>query len=504
MSAHRRPLLQVDTSKVKTSSSFEFASSVPFPGDARGRFDHYHTSVFRSYQMEIQVHSPTVKVVRSRGYEPARSLPVFSDQDRVEGVVRLDPHLYLSPGQLVVSMEGAFIYVSPDVVEAHEDLPVGKARGQYRHLFFTSSVTYTTGDSGSPRSASSIREAFANTVRTLKVDRKASLPDLRPNASRSHFPFSFDIPRPARLGEELPPTCASVSVGVIGIRGRTGVERAEVEYRIIARWEGTDPNQSTQLEAPILLQPEADFQSQDGSLEPESWLEIPLHSDRAIPFKCAVTLPDPSTFARSTSIPFFVIFKTKPYSHSLAREIAADATVAVSLLRQVTVLSRPSLTYSPVTSVSSSEDSDVPQTPQTPKKRLLHRVVKSTNSFPNGLPGSLSETGRRGQLAALPVDKPLPPVPSGVSDMRTLQTDVSIGFPKRPRRRAASHDRHPSLEAASSLPDGLYKSKLRLEKNMLPSLEWAGLSVKYFVEVSVLFGQDELRARIPIRLLWTT
>jgi hypothetical protein len=143
-------------------------------------------------------------------------------------------------------MEGAFVYISPDVVGTHEEFPVGKPQGQYRHLFFTSSATYTTGDGGSPRSSSSIREAFANTVRTLKVDRKASLPDLRPNSSRGQFPFSFEMPRPTREGEEMPPTCASVSVGVIGTRGRSGVERAEIEYKIVARWEGTDPNERTQ------------------------------------------------------------------------------------------------------------------------------------------------------------------------------------------------------------------------------------------------------------------
>lgn len=142
-------------------------------------------------------------------------------------------------------MEGAFIFISPDVVESYEDMPTGKPQGQYRHIFFTSSVTYATGESGSPRSASSIREAFANTVRTRKADFKASLPDLS-NSARTHFAFSFEIARPARQGEEMPPTCNSVSVGVVGTRGRAGIERAEVEYKIVATWEGSDPNERTQ------------------------------------------------------------------------------------------------------------------------------------------------------------------------------------------------------------------------------------------------------------------
>lgn len=238
-----------------------------------------------------------------------------------------------------------------------------------------------------------------------------------------------------------------------------------------------------------MFQPDADFQSEDGlSLEPDSWLEIPLHSDRPIPFSCAVsflilgrgssliqlqiTLPDPAVFTRSATVPFFVVFTTKPRSSALAREIAADATVAVSLLRQVTILSRPTLIYSPIpSSSSSSEESDAPQAP---KRRLLHRVVKGNSSVVSG--SGNADDGKRKRSKSR--DKPLPPIPNGISNTRTLQTDVCVGFPKRPRKRVAAHQKHPSLDVNSSLPDGLYKGKLRLEKNMLPSLEWAGLSVK--------------------------
>lgn len=142
-------------------------------------------------------------------------------------------------------MEGAFTYISPDLVEVNEDLPVGNDNSKYRHLFFSSTVTYATGDNGSPRSASSIREAFANTVRTRKGEQKSSTSDL-PTQARTHFAFSYEIPRPSRQGEEMPPTCSSVSLGVTGTRGRTCVERAEVEYKIIAIWEGSDPNDRTQ------------------------------------------------------------------------------------------------------------------------------------------------------------------------------------------------------------------------------------------------------------------
>jgi hypothetical protein len=182
-----------------------------------------------------------------------------------------------------------------------------------------------------------------------------------------------------------------------------------------------------------------------------------------------ITLPDPPTFPRSGYIPFFVVFTTKPRSSTLAREIAADATIAVSLLRQVTVLSRPSPLYSPtaLSSSSSSEELDAP--PITTKRRLLRRVVRSTPSL---------TSDSKSSAKAAPKDKPLPPIPHGVSDTRSLQTDVCIGFPKRPKNRMAAHQRHPPLEETASLPDGLYKGKLRLDKSMLPSIDWAGLGVK--------------------------
>ena len=164
-----------------------------------------------------------------------------------------------------------------------------------------------------------------------------------------------------------------------------------------------------------------------------------------------------------------MVFTTKSRSSTLAREIAADATIAVSLLRQVTVLSRPSPLYSPtaLSGTSSSEESDEP--PTTARRKLLRRVVRSSPSL---------SFDSRSSAKAPPKNKPLPPIPHGISDTRSLQTDVCIGFPKRPKNRMASHQRHPSLEETASLPDGLYKGKLRLEKSMLPSIDWAGLGVK--------------------------
>ncbi|OBZ67338.1 hypothetical protein A0H81_12637 [Grifola frondosa] len=138
---------------------------------------------------------------------------------------------------------------------------------------------------------------------------------------------------------------------------------------------------------------------------------------------------------------------------------------------------------SPISTPSTSSDES--DCPRATKRRLLKRMVKSA-------PPILSRS--RANLR----EKPLPDLPAaGTSEMRALHTDVCIGFPKRPRY---PHQRHPSLDIHASLPDGLYKGRMQLDKHMLPNFDWAGLRVKYFLEISVLFGQDEMRARVPLRI----
>ncbi|TCD67425.1 hypothetical protein EIP91_012397 [Steccherinum ochraceum] len=298
-----------------------------------------------------------------------------------------------------------------------------------------------------------------------------------------------------------------MSMGEVGMRGRTGVERAEVDYMVIAQWEGPDPSERVRVNATVLYEPDSDFQSLDGlSVEPDAWLEIPLRADRPVPFKCAITLPVPSAFSRSSSIPYFAIFTTKPRSTLLAREIAVDATIAVSLIRQVTVFTtRSTLSHSSTSSLSSSVSSEDLNGSYSPAKRsFLRRVHKSASPIFGSGRSSPAESPRTAPSTPIK-QKPLPELPPpptpGVLETRTLQTDVSIGFPKRPRGRVEPHQKHPTLSSHTSLPDGLYKGKMQLDKNMLPSIDWAGFSVKYFLEVSVLFGQDESRARIPIRII---
>ena len=207
-----------------------------------------------------------------------------------------------------------------------------------------------------------------------------------------------------------------------------------------------------------------------------------------------VTLPNPASFSKNSQIPFFVVFTTQPRSKTLCREIAADATIAVSLLRKVTVnIQRPCTLVSPPRSApamhqkgqgppsawaagSSFEEGDSRPTATT----ILKRMVKSTPQRPR-LKKSFSYTDLKSSSS---VNKELPPLPppsfpgaATYTDTRILQTRMSIGFPKRPRS-ACAPDEHPSLEAHASLPDGLYKGKVGLNPQLLPSIDWAGLNVK--------------------------
>ncbi|KAG5651835.1 hypothetical protein H0H81_007241 [Sphagnurus paluster] len=370
----------------------------------------------------------------------------------------------------------------------------GSAPGTRKHIFFASSITEIVAPESEPTTPrSAFRDAF--------IKRKASVSSLNLNATPTErsFPFSFDLPRGARTGEEMPPSFTGSrepgpSSGAV-----------DITYKVKVTWEPSNVLESPSiLEAPILFQPDQDFQSIDASPEnPQSWLEMPLRSDRPIPFRCAVsyfqfvakvvvTLPTSVTFSRPSAIPYFVVFTTTPRSPELAKEIAADATISVSLLRQVTVTEHgSSLPTPPHTPPSSSEESDTPR-----QSKLLRRVARSNQSRLSRAVKVLEEDP---DLR----DKPLPriPIQTVFTESSTLQNSICIGFPKRPRQQLVDIRGHPSLDSHAALPDGLHKSKISLHKEMLPCINWAGLSVKYYLDVSVLIGQDDLRARVPVRII---
>ncbi|KAG1776380.1 hypothetical protein EV702DRAFT_1229883 [Suillus placidus] len=472
-----KPRLRLDPSALPPPSSFVQAAGL----DSRPQTSHSHISSFRSLLLDMQLYSPSIKMVKRVGLGGMISCPVFGDNDKVEGKVILDPNCSQN-GRLNISIEGVFEYIS-----VKEDLDDESAQGpetsKYKHIFLSSSAVIPI---------SPIPDPFSVVCDVFGVPQLSSDSSLNGPASRS-CEFSFEIPRGSRLGEEMPPTfCASMSCD--NRRGGLSVaEKAEVSYRVTAVWEPSDMSETSgTLEVPILFHPDTDFQSMDGSnIAPELWLEMPLTPERSVPFHCAVTLPRPQTFSRRTSVPYFVVFTTKPRCAILAREIAADATIAVSLVRKVTI--KPQLPPTSPDTAQLSDDSDSPSGPfPTPRTKLLKRAAKTVATAVVRVPKTPEEP-----FSAAVRYKPLPELPQvSFSETHTVKTQVSVGFPKRPR--------HPSdpggSECQAYLPDGLYKGKFRLSKDIIPGVDWPGVSVKYYLDVTVLFRQDALRACVPIRV----
>ncbi|KAJ7512755.1 hypothetical protein B0H11DRAFT_1787433 [Mycena galericulata] len=433
-----------------------------------------HVSSYRSLQMELLLYSPYVKVVPS-AWSANHTLPVFGGNDVVGGKVILDSSC--QAGRLMLTIEGAFTYTAG---KNEEDAgPYDRPPEKRRHVFFSSSkvIQVSSADSNPPRSA--FRDVFVIKRRPSGSNLKSVV--LEPRA----YPFAFELPRSQRSEEEMPPTFCSSDPSCAPF---------EVIYQVSATWESSDITENPSfLEIPIVLHPDPDFHSLDGLPDnSSSWLEMPLKSERPISdFRCAVTLPTSVTFSRASSIPYFVVFTTTPRSSTLAREIAADATVSISVFSQVTITEAATLPITPPhTPLSEESSSDsLPFKPSGTK--LLRRVRSRTSPWS---PQSLDDLKMR--------DKPLPRVPTQTvfSETQTIHTGICIGFPKRPRHQQSSTKVHPSLHAHQALPDGLHKAKIPLDRDMLPSIDWAGVSVKYYMDVSVLFGQDELRARVPLRI----
>lgn len=136
-------------------------------------------------------------------------------------------------------------------------------------------------------------------------------------------------------------------------------------------------------------------------------------------------------------------------------------------------LSSPALTNASTTSLSSGSD-EATSFILAHKTRLLKRIV-------NSAPPRLPRRALRLPLPRRPSEVVVPPVieePEGYVDERTLYTDVYAGFPKRPKLRTEPGMKHPSLNATALLPDGLYKAKMSLHPQMIPSINWADLNVK--------------------------
>ncbi|KAF9482332.1 hypothetical protein BDN70DRAFT_801784 [Pholiota conissans] len=437
-----------------------------------------HVSTYRSSKMELQLYSPSLKVYSEDAHGP---MAVFGEHDQVGGRVTLDPSCGHT-GRLSISIEGYFLYQPPPSMDEELSSPAEPVK----HVFLYSATTIALSNSEGTLSRSVFRDAF--------IKRRPSINSISFTTSSSDktHPFTFSLPQSVRPGEEMPPTFVSS-------KGDSSSDYFEVIYKVITEWEPSDPSEMpSRLEVPFILQPDADFQCIDASgTSTDSWLEMPLRPDRPIPVRCAITLPTSVTFSRSSSIPYFVVFTTTPRSAEMAKEIATDATISVSLIRQIIVTEQaPSLPPSPPLTPT-SEDSDVPSPLlSTPRPKLLRRVARSQPR--------LSRTRRTSDsgITSVAREKPLPQIPisTSFSETRTIKRDLCIGFPKRPRQLCDSNN-HPSLEMVAALPDGLHKTRIPLSKDMLPCIDWGGISVKYYLDVSVLVGLEDFRARIPIRIL---
>ncbi|KAJ6603186.1 hypothetical protein DFH09DRAFT_899325 [Mycena vulgaris] len=286
------------------------------------------------------------------------------------------------------------------------------------------------------------------------------------------FPFAFELARSKQLGNILPPTFyPSEST-------RTPFK---IAYQVTATWEPLKlTGKSSLVTIPIVIRPDPDFQSLDGVTEGRiSWLEMPLKSHRPIPFQCAITLPTSLTFARTSSMPFFVVFTTVPRSKTLAREIATDATISISVLRQMTITEDSAvISTTPETLLSGSSEARSLRF----KTKVLKRIKLNSSLW-----------SPQSSMTIDPPQKPLPSLPAHYfSDARIVYNGMCICFPKRPRHQLNEQKEYPTLDTHRALPDGLHKGTIILNRNMLTSIDWGGVSLKYFLEVTVLLGQDEL------------
>ncbi|KAJ3520184.1 hypothetical protein NMY22_g12863 [Coprinellus aureogranulatus] len=435
-----------------------------------------HVSTYRASQLELQLYSPSLRL-DARG-----PTAVFNDHDQLSGRVILDFQAHHT-GKLILSVRGALrslsIWSEPAltlqvegcfVYPGYDSSPLAEPQ---KHVFCKVSHTIAVAPPPATHSGFTLRDVFG-------LRRSSSSQFVKSALTERSYPFQLSLPQGSKPGEELPPSLISQTVD-----GNPMTATCEISYKFFLTWHPEAPSETpSYLEVPIAIESERDFQSKDAGLgaSGEDWVEMPLKTERALPMKCAIALPTSISFCRDSSIPFFVVFATTPRSRSLAREVASDSTISISLVRQTTV-QQPQMTF-PLT----PPPSPIKEGPS----RILRRVGKSNSRL-------------KRKRSAFELDefrhKPLPEVPlrTCFQENKTIYSDFLLGFPKRPRH-FCDPGSHPSLEAQSSLPDGLHKGKIPLHKDMLPCIDWAGVSVKYYLDVSVINGIDDLRARIPVRI----
>ncbi|EED77397.1 predicted protein, partial [Postia placenta Mad-698-R] len=160
-------------------------------------------------------------------------------------------------------MEGVFVHISspPEGPEIPAKMRAATST-MHRHAFLSTTQALPIDKTLGPRRSSSrLREAIAATTRPRRERRPSQTSIsgiLRP------FPFSIEVPPSARPGAELPQTFCAAADGLAGTRARAFVERSEIMYKLIATWETDDGTDEMSVGAPIILEPDPEFESLDG------------------------------------------------------------------------------------------------------------------------------------------------------------------------------------------------------------------------------------------------
>jgi hypothetical protein len=122
---------------------------------------------------------------------------------------------------------------SPTHVEGDQVPECSQNPGKRKHAFFSSSTILPVSPGSEPNSPrSAFRDAF--------IKRRPSVSSLNLNATavERSFPFTFDLPRSCRAGEEMPPSfTGSADIG-------TSSESFDVTYKVKVVWEAHNASEN--------------------------------------------------------------------------------------------------------------------------------------------------------------------------------------------------------------------------------------------------------------------
>ncbi|EJD40190.1 hypothetical protein AURDEDRAFT_187120 [Auricularia subglabra TFB-10046 SS5] len=469
----------------------------------------------RDRNFSITIRSPGARQEHTGPYH-AQQVPIFGLRDTIGGSVdlRVPPGV----GTLVITMEGTLHYSSPSFSRKFQTQVANPLR--HKHVFLSSSFVFLPGSSeysttntsvtghsyGSQQQKQNSSGGIGGAIKRALSGRKrkvsfAKVPEQHQAGyqmpTTQHIVRSFSFQIPARVNQEIPPSFyASVLSEGDGIRERASVESAEVEYKVTAVWESTTGRRNV-VEAPFLFLPDPSYAA---PRRPLQWSETPLIATRPVPFKCALCLPHPRTFTRESAITYSVTFATDPPSRSLARDIAAEATITVSFARQ--------LLFDPSRGIRTSYSTAPTSSAATATSATTESSARSGSSW-FGLKRTATTPSARSEANGAPrmLEKPLPAPPpeATTSEAKVLKSTVAHGF-TRQRSKGSKHAKESSGGSASGpgilfQPDGIYKGKMDLSSEALPTITYGGANVKYVMTASVRFGSDELRVVADIKLV---